>query len=169
MHACILSLETHTHTHTHTHVEACILLLDTHTHTGSQGRHIPWQTQPWFQNETYDTQAYDPNSDSTLIHSNFNEADPRLIDDRRQMTLKITFLPLTPWCFLCTGKDGLIVMYDLRTSSSEGRRQLVLDLSQLGATTDLVFNPCSPHVFAVGSEDTYVRLFDMRSNLRSGV
>ena len=32
----------------------------------------------------------------------------------------------------------------------------------MGATSDVVFNPTQPHLFAVGCDDPYVRLYDLR-------
>ena len=72
--------------------------------------------------------------------------------------------------FLTTHQDGKVRRFDLRVPTSSvngstgGQRnwETVCDLSTQGSLSDLAFDPTAPTQFAVGCDDPYVRVFDLR-------
>ncbi len=82
------------------------------------------------------------------------------------MTLKIEFLPLAPMSFLTSHRDGTIRLTDLRNARRTGTagdapEQTVVQLGGM-MFFSLCFDPTSPHTFAAGCGNEFVRLYDLR-------
>jgi len=81
--------------------------------------------------------------------------------------MRIAFLPNCPQAFLVSHQDGCVRMIDLRepTAPTRAARPLVDLAGHCGAASDIAFRPAcggSDVQFAVGCDDPYVRLFDLR-------
>ena len=76
------------------------------------------------------------------------------------MGMKLRFAPGSAHVFLTTHQDGRVRRFDLRLPN--GNHETLCDLSVQGSCSDVAFDPTSPTLFAVGCDDPYVRVFDMR-------
>lgn len=136
-----------------------IRLCDVERHsTHYSKRPAPWLRQTWWDEDTRGTRVADFELD--MVASVPAADAPHLVDSRGSMALKLVFLPDSPLSVLSTGRDKHVLLYDLREAA--GKKRMVVDLSQHGPATDCVFDPVRPHVFALGCEDPYVRLYDIR-------
>jgi len=58
-------------------------------------------------------------------------------------------------------EDGCVRRFDIRQPMSSNHETIV-DLSARGSTSDIAFDPSAPSLFAVGCDDPFVRIFDIR-------
>ena len=84
--------------------------------------------------------------------------------DGAGMGMKIIFLPGSNNSFLSTHQDGCVRLFDIREGTTS-RREIVIDLTSVGAASDIAFDPTAPHTFAVGCDDPIVRVFDIRHHV----
>ena len=77
------------------------------------------------------------------------------------MGMKVRFVPGAPDVLLTTHQDGRVRRFDLR-QSPRSTGDVVVDLSVQGGCSDLAFDPSSPSLFALGCDDPFVRVFDVR-------
>ena len=85
--------------------------------------------------------------------------DPNEIGD--VMGMKVRFVPGAPDVLLATHQDGRVRRFDLRLAP-RATGDVVVDLSVQGGCSDLAFDPSSPSLFALGCDDPFVRIFDVR-------
>ena len=85
--------------------------------------------------------------------------DPNEIGD--VMGMKVRFVPGAPDVLLATHQDGRVRRFDLRLAP-RATGDVVVDLSVQGGCSDLAFDPSSPSLFALGCDDPFVRVFDVR-------
>jgi len=85
-----------------------------------------------------------------------------LFRGRAGMGMKVVFLPDSRNVFMSTHQDGKARLFDLRAPVSDRQGGVVVDLVGCGAASDLVFDPSCEHQFALGSDDPFIRLFDIR-------
>jgi hypothetical protein len=83
------------------------------------------------------------------------------------MGMKLAFLPSCAAAFLSTHQDGRVRFFDTR-APPPATPPVLVSLGVAGAASDLVFDPGNPSRFALGSEDPFVRLYDMRRMGTSG-
>ena len=77
------------------------------------------------------------------------------------MGMKLKFVPGSAHVFLTTHQDGRVRRFDLRLPNG-GNHETVCDLSVQGSCSDIAFDPTNDSLFAVGCDDPYVRVFDLR-------
>ena len=86
--------------------------------------------------------------------------------ERAGMGMKVRFVPHHPDVFLTTHQDGRVRRFDLRAptnrSGGGGAHETIVDLSVQGSLSDIAFDPSAPALFALGCDDPYVRIFDVR-------
>ena len=85
--------------------------------------------------------------------------DPNELGD--VMGMKVRFVPGSPDVVLATHQDGRVRRFDLR-QAPRATGDVVVDLSVQGGCSDLAFDPSSPSLFALGCDDPFVRIFDVR-------
>ena len=103
----------------------------------------------------------DENNDGTVSRSLLagRADDPNELGD--VMGMKVRFVPGAPNVLLATHQDGRVRRFDLRQSPRE-TGDVVVDLSVQGGCSDLAFDPSAPSLFALGCDDPFVRVFDVR-------
>lgn len=112
----------------------------------------------------------DPDDNSPFAKSLFNNDGLSL--DESGMGMKVKFCPNDGSVFLTTHQDGKVSRFDLRLPTGPGTRnrnfETICDLSTQGSLSDLCFDPTNTTQFAVGCDDPYVRVFDLRKFIASG-
>lgn len=80
------------------------------------------------------------------------------------MGMKVRFVPGSQHVFLTTHQDGTVRRFDLRlpTADEPYMHRGIVDLARCGSCSDIAFDPTAPNLFAVGTDDPFVRIFDLR-------
>ena len=76
--------------------------------------------------------------------------------------------PATPTSSSSPIKAECVASTCERPSRGGANRAVVVDLSVQGSTSDIAFDPTNPCLFAVGCDDPFVRVFDVRHALDVG-
>ena len=106
----------------------------------------------------------DPDGDSphavSLFRGDGREGDDADLPSDAGMGMKLRFVPGSAHVFLTTHQDGRVRRFDLRLPNAN--HTIVCDLSVQGSCSDIAFDPTNTSLFAVGCDDPYVRVFDVR-------